>query len=248
MKTAVIAPLGLSPPVATAFINGIGERVNDLVLIVTEDENVMAGFELVRIGMKLKYPRTRVHMVVLPFDDIYTTEDNLVFMSIAAKTIKEERERYNCDRVLLNVAGGRKNMCITLSLLGQLMGVDGVYHVVNKNVSIINQALEALREDIKRMYLAKNEEEKIKIYKEKEEYFDHLLFPKKDEYEIIRIPTLPYPKEYLTKIVNSVLNNLEELSEEEKLLLERHGILKKLGRRFYLTEYGKEFLRVLLGR
>ena len=161
VKTSIIAPLGLSPPVVTALVEYIAD-VNDVVILTTENEKVKHGFELIKIGMKLKYPKIRIHEVKLPFEDVYTTEQNLEFMAIAAKTIKNEREVHKSDRVLLNIAGGRKNMCITLSLLGQLLGVDGVYHVVTKDVAIVNQMLESLREEIRKIYDAK-EEEKIKI-------------------------------------------------------------------------------------
>ena len=247
MKTSVIAPLGLSPPVITAFIKGIAEPINDVVVLTTDNEEVKKGYELVKIGLKIKYPRIRIHEIKLPFDDVYTTEQNLRFMAIAARTIKEEREVHRCDRIFLNIAGGRKNMCITLSLLGQLMGVDGVFHVVTKDVAIVNQMLESLREDIKRIYEAKDEEEKIKIYREKERYFNSLLFPAKSEYEIIRIPTLPYPADYLIKLVTAVhSSNLDSLLTEEKEVLYRHGILDKIRRRYIVSDYGRELTKIIV--
>jgi CRISPR-associated protein Csx14 len=248
MKTAVIAPLGLSPPVVTCFVLGIGEKITDLVLLTTENFDVKAGFEVVKIGMGMKFPQTRVHEVVLPFEDVSTTEENLKFMSICAKVIKEERERYGCDRILLNVAGGRKNMCITLSLLGQIMAVDGVYHVVSRDVKVVNQLLEYLREDIRKIYDAKSDEEKLKIYREKERFFNSLLFPSPNEFEIVRIPTLPYPKEYLQRLLLNLLHNIDALSLEEKIMLEKHGILERRGSRFQISDYGRKFVDVLLGR
>lgn len=247
MKTSVIAPLGLSPPVITAFIEGIAEPISDVVVLTTDNEEVKRGYELVRIGLRIKYPGIRIHEVRLPFDDVYTTEQNLQFMAIAARTIKKEREVHKCDRILLNIAGGRKNMCITLSLLGQLMGVDGVFHVVTKDIAIVNQMLEGLREDIRRIYEAKDDKEKIKIYKEKERYFNSLLFPAKSEYEIVRIPTLPYPADYLAKLVTAVRStNLDALSVEEKELLYRHGILDKIGHRYVVSEYGKRLVETII--
>jgi len=248
MKTAVIAPLGLSPPVVTSFVLGIGEKITDLVLLTTENFDVKAGFEVVKIGMGMKFPQTRVHEVVLPFEDVSTTEDNLKFMAICSKVIREEREKYGCEKILLNVAGGRKNMCITLSLLGQIMAVDGVYHVVSRDVKVVNQLLENLREDIRKIYDAKSDEEKLRIYREKERFFNSLLFPSPNEFEIVRIPTLPYPRDYLQRILVSLLQNMEALSLEDKLMLEKHGILERIGSRFALSEYGKRFVDVLLGR
>ncbi len=248
MKTAVIAPLGLSPPVITTFIEGIGEKVSDLVVLTTENEDVKAGYELIRIGMEQKYPKVRVHEITLPFEDVNTTEENLRFMSICAKVIREEREFYKCNKILLNIAGGRKNMCITLSLLGQLMAVDGVYHVVSKDVQIVNQLLENLREQIRKIYRADSEEEKLKLYKERERHFNSLLFPDRKEYEIIRIPTLPYPREYLARLITALMQNPESLSVEEKRMLEAHGILEKFGNNFRMTDYGKRFMDVLIGK
>ena len=248
MKTAVIAPLGLSPPVVTSFVLGIGEKITELVLLTTENFDVKAGFEVVKIGMSLKFPQTRIHETVLPFEDVSTTEDNLKFMAICSKVIREEREKYGCEKILLNVAGGRKNMCITLSLLGQIMAVDGVYHVVSRDVKVVNQLLENLREDIRKIYDAKSDEEKLRIYREKEKFFNSLLFPSPNEFEIVRIPTLPYPRDYLQRILVSLLQNMEALSLEDKLMLEKHGILERIGSRFALSEYGKRFVDALLGR
>lgn len=247
MKTSVIAPLGLSPPVITTFIEGIGETVNDLVILTTDNERVKEGYEIVRIGLKIKYPKIRVHEVRLPFDDIYTTKQNLQFMSIAAGIIKKEREVHKSDKILLNVAGGRKNTCITLSLLGQIMGVDGVFHVVTKDVVVVNLLLERLRRDISMVYRAGNEEEKINIYKKNEKQFDNLLFPPKSAYEIVKIPTLPYPKDYLAKLLKSIFSlDLDSLSIEEKEALYRHGILEKIGNRYYLSKYGEDMVSILI--
>jgi CRISPR-associated protein Csx14 len=247
MKTSVIAPLGLSPPVITAFIEGTAEPISDVVVLTTDNEEVKRGYELVRIGLKIKYPRIRIHEVGLPFDDVYTTEQNLQFMAIAARIIKEEREVHKCDRVLLNIAGGRKNTCITLSILGQLMGVDGVFHVITKDVAIINQQLEALREDIRSIYEAGNDEEKIQIYKQKERYFNSLLFPDRREYEIVRIPTLPYPPDYFIKLITAVYSsNLDLLSAEEREMLYRHGILERIGSRYAVSDYGKKLAEAII--
>jgi CRISPR-associated protein Csx14 len=128
------------------------------------------------------------------------------------------------------------------------MAVDGVYHVVSRDVKVVNQLLEYLREDIRKIYDAKSDEEKLRIYREKERFFNSLLFPSPNEFEIVRIPTLPYPRDYLQRILVSLLQNMEALSLEDKLMLEKHGILERIGSRFALSEYGKRFVDALLGR
>jgi len=244
LKTAVIAPLGQSPPVVTTFIHGIREKIDDCLVLTTTNTDVKAGYELIKLAMKLKYPSVHVHEVELPFEDVNTTEDNLKFVSICSRIIKEERETHNCDRIFLNVAGGRKNMCISLSLLGQVMGVDGVFHIVNKDVEIINLQLERMRAEIEKIYLAKSDEDKMKIYQQYAEDFDRILFPSPKEYELIRIPTLPYPLDYLGRIVSKIFQDMDSLTLEEKTILERHGILERVGNRFQLTDYGAKFLGV----
>ena len=51
MKTAVVAPLGMSPPVVSAFVDGIGEPISDLVLITTNNPIVRAGARLLTTGL-----------------------------------------------------------------------------------------------------------------------------------------------------------------------------------------------------
>lgn len=246
MKRAVVAPLGLSPPVITTFIHGFTHRISDLVLLHTENPEVVKGLELIKLVLGEEYPGIRIHSVPLPFDDVSSTEDNLRFMRIAGKAIRDEREKYRVESVVLNVSGGRKNMCITLTLLGQLLGVDGVFHVVTRDVKIFNIMLERLREEISRIYSAKTREEKLRIYRSREQEFRDLLFPPKDEFEIVRIPTLPYPRGYLSRLLNAVLSDLEMLSEEEREALAMHGVLEKTGRRYYLTDYGRRLVETLV--
>jgi CRISPR-associated protein Csx14 len=247
MKTAVIATLGMSPPVVTSGIDRISQQITDLVLITTKDKTVQAGAELIRIALAERYPRIHLHNEIFPLDDISTTQENFSFMSRAAHIIKNQREVHHCDQVFLNVAGGRKNMCITLALLGQLMSVDGVYHIVNTNISMMNEQLEFLRHDIEMIVDAKSEDDKIACYHRSKDEFTHLLFPPAADYEIIRIPTLPYPEPYLVNLIQGIKTDIDSLSKSEQITLGRHGILEKGKSRYYLSDYGREFIEVLLG-
>jgi len=248
MKTAIIAPIGTSPPVITAGIDALDEPVSDLVLLATKDEQVLAGCDVVKLGLKSRYPRIRVHVELLPFDDISSDVENLTFMAIAARVIKKERESYGCERILLNVAGGRKNMCITLALLGQLLNVDGVYHIVNHEVKLFNQHLERMRPTMMRLFRAENEEDKIMIYADNREMFEYILYPPKNEYELIRIPTLPYPVSYISSLLSRVVFDPYMLNEEDCSLLLHHGILERQGNNLYISDYGAKFLDVLVGK
>lgn len=248
MKTAVIAPIGTSPPVITAGIDSLDERVTDLVLLATQDEQVLAGCEIVKLGLGSRYPQIRVHIELLPFDDISSDDENLRFMAIAARVIKKEREEFGCKRILLNVAGGRKNMCITLALLGQLLNVDGVYHIVNHEVKLFNQHLEHLRPTMMRLFRAEDEQQRLDLYNENREKFDYVLFPSRNKYDLIRIPTLPYPVSYISSLLSRVVFDPYTLNGEDCSLLLHHGILERQGNNLYISDYGAKFLDVLVGK
>jgi hypothetical protein len=114
MKTAVIVPLGMSPPVVTAGMDASEFRVNHLIMIATRHPVVLAGLDLIEVAMSVKAPRVAIHTEILSKDDVTTTEENFAFMETAIRIIRKARVDLGCNRVLLNVAGGRKNMCITL--------------------------------------------------------------------------------------------------------------------------------------
>ncbi|HWQ65387.1 MAG TPA: CRISPR-associated protein Csx14 [Methanospirillum sp.] len=248
MKTAVIAPIGMSPPVITEFIDGIGEPVSDLVLLATNNFQVLAGVNLVRAALARRYQWLRIHVELLPFDDIATSEQNHTFMKQAVRVFHEERERFHCDTIYLNVAGGRKNMCITLTLVGQLLGADGVFHVVNRNVDVINQRLEMMRRDISTFTDLSDLQAAELAYAEKSDQFDQLLFPDRQSYEIIRIPTLPYPMDYLGYLVSGMKEMGAGLTGEDKDLLVKHGMIERAGTSCDLTRQGEAFLEVLFQR
>lgn len=248
MKTAVISPLGMSPPVISTFIDGIGEPVSDLIIISTDHPEVQAGEKFLITGLKIKFPWLRVHIERLPYDDISTDAENFSFMLTASRIINSERYYYNCDKIYLNIAGGRKNMCVTLALIGQILQVDGVFHVINKNIGNINETLERYRSEIRQFREIENEVECLELYKKNREIFDRLLFPERSTYEIIRMPTLPFPSDYLQYIIHSLKSDLVTLTPEDRKLLEIHGILEKEGSIYHITEHGEAFLGVLLGR
>ncbi len=244
MKIAVVSPIGMSPPVITAFVDYLG-GVKDLVVITTTNEKVKQGYELVKIVLMMKYPKTRVHEVEIPFEDVSTEEQNFEFMRIAGRIIKNQREKYGSDVVYLNVAGGRKNMCITLSILGQFLNVDGIFHIVSPDVKIVNEMLENLRSDIERISIAESEEEKIKIYKEKERIFNSLMFPR--DYQVIRIPTIPIPPDYMRRLVDILYNEkIEDLTASERYMLINHGLIDRVGKKFKVSDFGRKFAEVLV--
>jgi len=248
MKTAMIVPLGMSPPIVTAGMTASEFKVNHLTMITTKHPVVLAGLDLIKVAMSVNSPKVKIHAETLPYDDVTTTKENLEFMETAIQIIREARVTHKCDRVLLNVAGGRKNMCITLTMIGQLMNVDGVFHIGNPNISLLNEGLEHLRKDINRIHAAETLDEKQAIYREKKEAFDHVLFPPRSEYDVIRVPTFPVDQSavqrLLVELKGNVRGEVKTLPLGDKVLLERHGILEmgKTRKHYYVSEYGQKFL------
>ena len=101
-------------------------------------------------------------------------------------------------------------MCITLTLLGQLLNVDGSYHAVNRNIQIINARLERLRHEISLIANA-DEEKKIEIYQRYLDDFEYLMFPSHEEYEIVQLPLFPLPREFLGNVIKVV--NYSQLTQ-----------------------------------
>jgi len=248
MKTAVIVPLGMSPPVVTAGMDASEFRVNHLIMIATRHPVVLAGRDLIAVALSVKAPKVVIHTEILSKDDITTMKENFEFMETAIRLIRMARVDFGCDRVLLNVAGGRKNACITLAMIGQLMNADGVFYIGNPHITLINEGLEHLRRDIDRIHAAGTLEEKQAIYREKKDQFDHVLFPPRSEYEIIRVPTFPVDQSSVQRLLvelrGEVKGEVIDLPLSDKVILERHGILEKgkTNKHYYVTEYGQKFL------
>ena len=238
----------MSPPVVTAGMDSSEFKVNHLVMISTQHPKVLAGLDFLKVAISVKFPKVKIQAVELPFDDVTTTAENLAFMETAIRIIREARVDHQCGRVLLNVAGGRKNMCITLTMIGQLMNVDGVFHIGNPKINLLNENLEHLRSDINRIHAAETLEEKQEIYKAKKKEFDHVLFPPKSEYEVIRVPTFPVDQSAVQRLLlelkDDVKGEVVKLPLGDKVILERHGILEmgKTRKHYYVSEYGQKFL------
>lgn len=251
MKTSIVAPVGRSPPVITEFLRYVidvfGEKVTDMTLLVTKDPEVQYGLKLIEVAIKDKYPFIHIHIKELPFEDIDSEERSIEFMEYAARVLKEEETIHKVDRIYLCVAGGRKDMCIILSLLAQFYKVNGVYHVIAPEIKIVSEKLERLRKEIEELAKSSNPEEK---YKENKQQFEELMFPSRSRYVVIKIPVIPYPKDTLKKIVNLLKNkttpkNEVKISFELLENLQSIGLIKIGTRNITTTLDGIKLLKIL---
>lgn len=251
MKASIISPVGLSPPVVTELVEYVAkeenEFVSDVVLLVTNNREVKESAELIVSALEVNYKNIHTHWVDLPFSDISSIGDHIEFMKISLKVIKEERVKHGCDRLYLNIAGGRKDMSASLAILGQWAGVDGIFHVVSPKVVVFNELLERLRYEIKEHYEA---EDLTDFYEEHREEFDKLMFPPRDSYKVIKIPYLPFPKPQLQQMISFLRRGtpaaIWEVEVDREFLkgLEKADLVHITKKKVYPTELGLEFAKI----
>ncbi|MBW1715632.1 MAG: hypothetical protein JRJ77_07380 [Deltaproteobacteria bacterium] len=248
-----MAPIGMSPSVVTEFLQYVDDyldqRVSELTVIATEEIMVRDSVILVEASVK-KYPYVHIHVVELPLSNISTQEDSLEFMRICAEILREQREVHKVDRMYLCVAGGRKDMCIGLALLGQYFGISGVHHVIMHDVKAYNVQLERFRHAISELA---SSSDKDGYHEKSREAFEDLMFPHPSSYAVIKVPIIPYPRTALNDIV-ALLRRTKALRRIDSWLpldvLERmsiSGLIKLTSNRIYVTDEGRQMSKILSG-
>jgi CRISPR-associated protein Csx14 len=241
MQAAIVATMGLSPPVVTEFLQYLileGEDVRRIVLLSTEERDVLAGSKLVEVAVKSKYPRIRVDMEIFPYQDVDNEERAFDFLMRVAKLIPDLRKY----RLYLLISGGRKVMSLELAMMSLFFPLSCVYHVVARDVRVANVLLESLREKIKELYEASDP---LSFYRSVEE-FEELMWPPRTEYSVIRLPSIPYPDEVLEEAVKVLRGaKKDEVRFNMSVLMEQLGLVQVSGGRTIPTEYGRKILGFL---
>jgi CRISPR-associated protein Csx14 len=201
VKTSLIATLGTSPPVVTEFVQYMqeAERVGatDLTIIATQEQRVLEGLELVKQAIEDRYPAIHQHVKILPIRDVASEEENYTFMGYVAQLLMEQHTVHRVGSIHLSLAGGRKDMSVTAALLAQYLGVNGVYHIVMPDIDLVNTRLELLRGKIAELASSENKKD---YYNRNREEFEALLYPPLNQYRVIKIPIIPYPRKVLRRI------------------------------------------------
>lgn len=231
---------------------GIGERIDDLVLISTSDPYIRSCADLAEQALADRYPRIRVHRFELGFGDLDSEERVREFMLEMAKLLRDQVKRHGVDRIYINSAGGRKDSLIALSVLAQIFPVRGIFHVVMPEVRAFNVELERAKREIEELGRA---EDKRAYYLAHRSLFDPLMYPDRSRYSVVKIPILPQPLDWL-KALSKALGKgglpaaKSGLDPDHIIRLAMAGILQYDGKRIYPTEDGKffaEILKVALG-
>ncbi len=252
-KCSIIGAIGKSAPVMTELVEWLievkKEFVSDVVLLVTDDEEVWKQGELVVSALELSDWDIHVHWRELPFKDVTTDEDNFTFLKKTMEAIYEEKSKHDADRIYLNVAGGRKTMTSGLHFLSQFNPVDGVYHVVSPQIGLWNQKLEQNKDKIDEFFHASDLN---RYYEKNKKTFNEILFPEPTEFEVISMPVLPYPQRVLesfkkvwrsdSKIERS---KIEGLTDNDIYRAASFDLLKYKDGWVYPTKLGKKLLGIM---
>lgn len=139
-------------------------------------------------------------------------------------------------------------MCITLSLIGQYFGINGVFHIIMPDVKSFNIELERRRHEIKELAESSDKEAYYEAHKE---IFDSLMYPPLSAYAVIKIPVIPYPRITL----NDVTRLLGQSKAVEKIRsslpldvierLESSNLVRISSKKIYVTDEGRAFAKIL---
>jgi CRISPR-associated protein Csx14 len=204
MRVGILATMGSSPPVVSELVDYFYNNnlsVSKLVILSTKE--VLSNSWFACAAVKSRFRNMLVDVLELSMNDVDSEENMYKFMD----NVVDAFSRLRGYHVYLNVAGGRKEMGIILTMIGSLIGVSGIYHVIAKDVKLWNMRLEQLRNDIKifgNTSLSLND--KVDLYLKKKDIYDKTMYPPPNEYNILNIPIIPYPRETLEFIIN-ILNN-----------------------------------------
>jgi len=204
----IICPLGLSPPVVTEFldytINIFNYRVLDIYLIATREEKVIESVKVVEAAIKHKYPNVKVTVDYLNYTDVDSDETQIDFMRLVLRRLKWFSNRYGKVDILVNVAGGRKTMVLLTTLVATLVGTPYVYHIIASDIKAFNEALERVRSDISEIARIDSLEGRVEEYRKRLDKLDPVMYPPRDSYKVIQIPIIPYPIDYIGKLMKII--------------------------------------------
>ena len=251
-KGVLISPIGLSPSVVTEVLHSVGEveEITDVSIIATEHPKVMASAKLAKVGIEEEYPKMKgkrvyVHLHTLNIEDVNTTENAIEFVKAMTQIMRKEVDVHKPTRIVFNIAGARKVESAIMLMLGMIWRVQGIYHVVHKDVSSFNEYLEKIRSKVDGILDADNEREYYNRYRDM--FFD-ILFPDPHDYSVFEIPFVPFSRteiNMLKQLLRGTSLRDTLISEYEIRLYRKMGLITYDSERTYPTELGEVFLKVL---
>ncbi len=241
VKTVLINIMGTSPMVSTEmfqYLYNSEEKISDVIMVYTANSAVISGTMAACASLLEKF-NVRLHIFELEFNDISTEDEMIKFIEAISKIIKQEREEYNVEKIILNVSGGRKIQTIILSLYSPIFGIDEVYNIINKNITNINENYEKIRDKV--MMFGKDENRNMEIYKKYRNELDEIFYPPMEDLYFLKVPVIRFPDEVLNRlriILNSNFRDDNDITESELVAYKNSGFITYDRTRIYLTDLG----------
>ena len=252
-RTGLIVPIGMSAPVVTeavAWVEGTENRVDELLMIGTTSAEVRENMILAETSLMVNRPHVRISKWELPFEDMGSDEENIIFMRETGMLIRRMRKEAGCEELHLCISGGRKTMTASAALLGQFFNLRSVFHLIHQDVATVNISFERLRQEIKEL-VSFPEGERMEFYSRHREKFDSVMFPPVEKIKGVELIYLPYPREMLGKILgvlDSGITEIESVREElgypMLLDLKRTGLIEMTKKEVFPTEKGRTIASV----
>jgi len=251
-SVSLIAPVGISPPVVTEMvkwlIEGKGLFVKDVELIVTDDEDVRTSAELVVSAIECSPYKIHVDWNPLAHKDVDDEESMLDFLGLVSKLVYRQRAVRMPDKLYLCVSGGRKTESVLTTICAQLWASEGAFHVIMPDVKTFNMELERIRSLILDHHRA---ERMVDHYRAHQMSFDKVMFPRLEDFNVIALPILPMPPDYIDDVAHLFLRPGGMTVSESRLnlatihLLVRHGLVQMSGTNLRPTTRGYKLGLVL---
>jgi CRISPR-associated protein Csx14 len=213
LKKCLINLVGTSPMVVSEMVdffkNDYQRDLRDVIFIATKDERVVSGAYFAGSAIKSRFPDIRTHYEFLSSADIVEDKDIVNFLDSIGSIVKNERDKYDVDKVYANISGGRKVESVVLSNFSQLLGIDEVWIVINTQISNYNIEYEKILNEISNF----REGENIQYYEENKNKFDPIFFPDRKNLSFFQIPSIRYSIDDL-KLLKTLLRgkDLENLN------------------------------------
>ena len=220
------------------YLHNSEEKISDVIMVHTSNSDVIAGTMAACTSLIRRF-NARIHTYELEFNDISNEDEMIKFVADLAKIIKQERQEYNAEKIILNVSGGRKIQTIILSLYSPIFGIDEVYNIINKNIMNINENYEKIKDKI--MMFTKDKNKNNEIYEKYEDEFDNIFYPSMENLYFLKVPVIRFPGEVLNRlkiILNSKFIEDNDITESELIAYKNSGFITYDKTRIYPTDLG----------
>ncbi|PYB67573.1 hypothetical protein DMB44_08550 [Thermoplasma sp. Kam2015] len=229
------------------YLRNTDEKLFDVSLIFTDDEEIKAGVNAVIGAIRSRYGNIRFHRHMIRYQDITDNDSLKDFLRVFVNAIGDARN-HGSDRIYLNVTGGRKIQGIVMSMYAGLAGISKVYNVINKDVRNYNENFEKIKDEIMKDFRDVDEKTATERYRKDEKLYDPVFYPDPESLSYIELPVISLPRdeiEMLKRLLNGIPIEDSGVLDSTIDAYVKSGLIFKDKSRVYPEELG-EIIRDLL--